>query len=66
MSKNKSSTSDIRIRIDAIQKEQLWNIAQANGHKTLSDYVRSRIFDKDLAIHQKLDEVLKILRQQQK
>lgn len=55
------TSSDIRIRISESQKAQIKNLAEASGHKTISDYVRSKIFDSDLAIHTKINKILKIL-----
>lgn len=56
-----SSTSDLRIRINHNQKEQLRNLAEGLGFRTISDYVRSRIFE-DFSIHNKLNEVLVLLK----
>lgn len=58
-----SSTSDIRIRISKKQKENLKNLVEGQGYKTLSDYCRAKIFDKDLATHTKLNEILEILKE---
>ncbi|MBI2580724.1 hypothetical protein HYV85_02850 [Candidatus Woesearchaeota archaeon] len=57
----KTTTSDIRIRLTEQQKKQLLNLAEADGSRSLSDYVRSRIFN-DLSIHKKLDEIINKLR----
>lgn len=56
-----STTSDIRIRISEKQKEQLRNLAEAYGYRTISDFVRSRVFNSDLATHSKLNEIIKLL-----
>lgn len=55
------TSSDIRIRISQSQKEQLKNLAEASGYKTISQYVRSKVFDSDLGVHTKLNEIIKIL-----
>lgn len=51
------TTSDIRIRLSRRQKEQLLNLAEADGFRSVSNYVRSRVFD-DLSIHKKLNEII--------
>tara|TARA_Y100000310_G_C20513324_1_gene729939 strand:+ start:225 stop:434 length:210 start_codon:yes stop_codon:yes gene_type:complete len=56
-----TTTGDIRIRVSKDQKEQLINLAEANGFRTLSDFVRSKIFDKDLSLHSKVNSILSIL-----
>ena len=53
-----TTTGDIRIRVSESQKAQLRNLAEANGFRTLSDFIRSKIFDSDLAIHTKLNKIL--------
>jgi len=39
----------------------LQNVAEANGYKTLSGYIRAKIFDGDLAVHNKLNKILERL-----
>lgn len=56
-----STTGDIRIRVSQQQKEQLKNLAQAHGFRTLSDFVRSKIFE-DLSTNTKLNEILCLLK----
>lgn len=56
-----STTGDIRIRISVDQKKQLRNLVEASGFRTLSDFCRFKIFDGDLAIHSKINKILKIL-----
>jgi hypothetical protein len=56
-----STTGDIRIRISSEQKQQLINLVEASGFRTLSDYCRAKIFDSDLAIHSKVNKILEIL-----
>ena len=53
----KPTTGDVRIRVSQEQKQQLLNLSEANGYRSLSDYVRSKIFD-DLSIHRKLNEII--------
>jgi uncharacterized protein (DUF1778 family) len=55
------TSGDIRIRISESQKDQLRNLAEANGFRTLSDFCRSKIFDNDLAMHTKINEILQLL-----
>jgi hypothetical protein len=57
------STGDLRIRLSKAQKQHLRLLAEAQGYRTLSDFVRFKIFDKDLGTHMKLNEILKILKE---
>lgn len=61
-----TTTGDIRIRVSEGQKAQLRNLAEANGFRTLSDFVRSKIFDNDLAVHTKLNKILERLEKEKK
>ena len=56
------TSGDIRIRISEEQKQQLRNLAEGQGYKTISEYCRSKIFDSDLAMHTKINEILQILK----
>lgn len=60
-----STTGELRIRIDQRQKEMLENMASAMGYKTLSDFCRHKIFDGDLSVHTKLNQIIQILRTEQ-
>lgn len=57
------TSQDIRIRLSKDQKQRLKNLAEAHGHKTISDFVRSKIFDDDLALHKKINKVIELLEQ---
>lgn len=54
------TSSDIRIRISNYQKQQLKQLSESQGFKTISDYVRSKVFS-DLSIHDKLNKILFIV-----
>lgn len=56
-----TTTSDIRLRMTKEQKTQIVNLAHAQGYQTVSEFVRSKIFDSDLATHNKLNEILNLL-----
>lgn len=60
-----SKNCDLRIRIDGSQKERLKNISLALGFGSVSDYVRSKIFE-DLTLHSKLNEILSSVKQLKK
>lgn len=55
------TTGDLRIRISTEQKEILLNVAKAKGFSTISAYVRSKVFDDDLSVHEKLNRILRRL-----
>ena len=55
------TNGDIRIRVSEAQKQQLRNLSEAEGHRTLSDYVRSKIFN-NLATDTKINEILTLLK----
>lgn len=56
-----STTGDVRIRLTKNQKERLRNLSEGSGHKTLSDYCRSKFFEDDMSLHKKLNKILEIL-----
>lgn len=55
------TTGDLRIRISSKQKEILLNVAKVKGYSTISAYVRSKIFEDDLTVHEKLNRILQRL-----
>ena len=57
-----TTTRVIKFRVSTKQREILSNLAEAEGYTTLSDYIRNRVFDQDLATHCKLNEILSLLK----
>lgn len=55
-----TTSSDIRIRVNAEQKQQLRGLAKGQGFSTISEYVRSKIFN-DLSLHEKLNKILEVI-----
>jgi len=62
---SETTTSDIRIRISPHQKTILKEMAENSGFKTISGYVRSKIFDGDLALHSKINKIILLLQKRE-
>lgn len=54
----RSTSDDLRIRIDYTQKVKLRELAKGEGFSSISDYARHRLLGIDLTLHQKLNKVL--------
>ena len=54
----RSTSDDLRIRVDYTQKVKLQQLAKSEGFSSISEYARHRLLGIDLTLHQKLNAVL--------
>jgi hypothetical protein len=65
LTSGKSTSQDVRIRVSTHQKIILKELAENEGFKTISGYVRSKIFN-DLSLHSKINKILVLLSEERK